>query len=212
MNPIKIFIGTSAFGEDYLAEKTLEFSLKKHTTVPLQIIFLRNIEEGVVGRFDQSNWATPFSGLRWTVPEACNFKGKAIYLDVDQLNFRDIAILYNTPLNGAPFACRKNKSCVTLFDCEKMAGVLPSIAEMRQNPFFHQNNYSALTRYGEPLDPRWNCLDGENYSSQDIWHLHFTDMRAQPWRPRWYKGPQIKHPRQDLVDLWEQYRIEAFKA
>lgn len=211
MDSIKIFIGTSAFGEDYIAEKTLEFSLRKHSTSPLDIIFLRNIEEGVVGRFDPSNWATPFSGLRWTVPEACDFKGKAIYLDVDQLNFKDISDLYNTPLNNAPFACRRGKSCVTVFDCEKMKSLLPSIQEMRKDPLFHQNNYVKITKLGEPIDARWNCLDGEDYRIQDIWHLHFTDMRCQPWRPTWYKGVQLEHPRPDIVAIWEQYKIEALK-
>lgn len=206
---IKIFIGTSAFGQDLLAEKTLEFSLRKHCAKPLQITFLRNIEEGVAGRFDSSNWATPFSGLRWTIPEICNFKGKAIYLDVDQLNLKDISILFNTDLKNYPFACRQNKSCVVLFDCEKMKNLLPSLDEMRKNNLFHQHNYTSITGLGMPIDPRWNCLDGESYNIEDIWHLHFTDMRCQPWRPTWYKGVQLEHPRQDLVALWEKYKIEA---
>lgn len=208
---IPIFIGTSAFGEDIIAEKTLEYSLRKHSSLPLKIFFLRNIEEGYAGRLDSSMWATPFSGLRWTIPEICNFKGKAIYLDVDQLNLRDIAELYNTPLDDHPLACRQGRSCVAIFDCQEMKKFLPSIEDMRQDKFFHQNNYNFITSLAKQIDPRWNCLDGESLSIPNIWHLHFTDMRTQPWRPFWYKGPQIQHPREDLVDLWEAYKNEAVK-
>jgi hypothetical protein len=62
------------------------------------------------------------------------------------------------------------------------------------------------------FDPRWNCLDGEGRDINDIWHLHFTRMPTQPWKPGWFKGTPQPHPRKDLVELWEQYRDEGLKA
>jgi hypothetical protein len=39
---LKIFIGTSPNQDDELAEKVLEYSLRKHSSEPLEIIFMRN--------------------------------------------------------------------------------------------------------------------------------------------------------------------------
>jgi len=52
------------------------------------------------------------------------------------------------------------------------------------------------------LDSRWNCHDGDGINIEDIWHLHYTNMATQPWRPEWYVGEQLDHPRYDLVKLF----------
>src|SRR6056300_1000162 len=116
---IRIFIGTSPNGEDDVAEKTLKYSLEKHSSEPLEITFMRNRKDGFMGEFDNRGWATPFTNLRWAIPEACNFEGRAIYMDVDQLNLRDISELFHIDMKGKPFASRDNRLCVMVFDCEK---------------------------------------------------------------------------------------------
>ena len=60
-----------------------------------------------------------------------------------------------------------------------------------------------------PLDPRWNCHDGDGLPIDNIWHLHYTNMATQPWRPSWYVGEQREHPREDLVELFWEYVNEA---
>lgn len=63
--PIRIFIGTSPGTDDYPAEVALEYSLRKHASEELEIIFMRNREDGFMGKFQDSGWATPFTNLRW---------------------------------------------------------------------------------------------------------------------------------------------------
>lgn len=206
---IRIFIGTSANGEDDVAERTLEYSLRKHSSEPLEIVFMRNLKDGFMGEFNSSGWATPFTNLRWTIPEYCNFQGRAIYMDVDQLNLRDISILHEIDLNGYPFASRSNRLCVMVLDCEKMQQLIAPVHRIKNSPSYGRDIYRDILRKSLEFDPRWNCLDGEGRGIEDIWHLHFTSMPTQPWKPVWFKGRTREHPRKDLVALWEQYRDEA---
>lgn len=206
---IKIFVGTSKNGEDTVAEKTLEYSLRKHCQEDLEINFMRNTENGIFGKFDDRKWATPFTNLRWAIPEYCNFEGRAIYMDVDQLNLRDISELYNTDMGDRPFASRNNRLCVMVLDCEKMKNHLKPISQIKKDSAYGTNIYWNILKQGFDIDPRWNCLDGENRAIPDIWHLHFTGMPTQPWKPSWFKGIHKEHPRQDLVALWKSFAKEA---
>lgn len=208
---IRIFIGTSTNGEDLVAEKTLAYSLKKHCSQNLEIVFMRN-DDTYMGIFDSSAWATPFTNLRWTIPEYCNFSGRAIYMDVDQLNLRDITELYDIDLEGKPFGARAGRFCVMVQDCEKMRSILDPISVIKKHPNYGASIYQKLLSLTHHIDPRWNCLDGEDRPESDIWHLHFTRMASQPWRPVWFKGEQRSHKRPDLVSLWEKYRDEALRG
>jgi hypothetical protein len=206
---IKIFVGTSSNGEDAVAEKTLEYSLKKHSTEELEVIFMRN-NDSYMGRFDSSSWATPFTNLRWTIPEYCNFEGRAIYMDVDQLNLKDISELYHIDLNGKPFGSRADRLCVMVIDCAAMQPLLQPVSVIKTTSNYGSSIYWDIVKKSHHFDPRWNCLDGEDRPIDDIWHLHFTSMPTQPWKPAWFRGMARPHPRQDLVNLWERYKIEAY--
>lgn len=207
---IRIFIGTSTPGfGDEPAEAALKYSLEKHSSEPIDITFMRNEENGFAGKFDNRHWVTPFSGLRWAIPEVCNFQGRAIYMDVDQLNLRDISILYNMDLKGKAFACRPDRLCVMVMDCEKLKPMLIPISSQKTRSSYPNEIYQNMLRQATYYDNRWNCLDGEGRPIEDIWHLHFTRMNTQPWKPKWFKGNHQPHERKDLVQLWERYRDEA---
>ena len=109
IDPIRIFIGTSSNNEDSDAEMVLEYTLKKNTTHPLEITWMRQTHDtdSIWGGWETDRWSTPFSGFRWAIPEACDFSGRAIYMDVDQLNLRDISDLYATDLRGRAMAARR---------------------------------------------------------------------------------------------------------
>jgi len=210
---IKIFVGTSLQGQgDEAAEITLEHSLFKYSTEPVDVIFMRNEENGFAGKFEHKKWVTPFSGLRWAIPEVCNFEGRAIYMDVDQLNLRDISILHNMDLKNRAFACRPDRLCVMVLDCAKMKEIVRPISMMQKDSNYHNSIYQGMTNKGIHFDKRWNCLDGEGLAISDIWHLHFTKMDTQPWKPNWFKGTHQKHERPDLVQLWEDHRDEAYRS
>jgi lipopolysaccharide biosynthesis glycosyltransferase len=123
---VRIFIGTSANGEDADAEMTYEYSLRKNTDRELDIVWMRQTrdEKSVWGGWNTERWSTPFSGFRWAIPEVCGFEGRAIYTDVDMINFKDISLLLDTDLNGKPVAARRgsrfggHEFCVMVFDCQ----------------------------------------------------------------------------------------------
>lgn len=213
---VRVFVGTSQERDDYPAEKALEYSLHKHASQPVQVTFMRNTKNpnNFFGNCNDAGWATPFTVLRWLIPEYCNFQGRAIYMDVDQLNLRDISELFHIDMKGKPFACRHNRLCVIVFDNAKMKKLLPPATKIKAESNFTSRIYWDIVKRGFHFDPRWNCLDGEGRAIDDIYHLHFTRMASQPWKPAWAATPPRRkvfepHKRPDLVQLWEQYRDEA---
>lgn len=218
---VRVFVATSTGTDDLPAETVLEYSLRKNCSEDIEVVFMRNDDDpdNFFSGFDNTGWATPFTNLRWAIPEYCNFEGRAIYMDVDMINFRDISELFNMDMKGHPLVCREGwRTCVMLMDCEAMKDYLPSVKEIKANPKFNQDNTVRFANLAETLDPRWNCLDGEDRPLSDIWHLHWTHMPTQPWKPAWAiethkKGnwqfiPQ-DHPRTDLVSAWNRVRREA---
>ena len=218
--PIRIFIGASANGEDAEAEAVYEYSLRKNSSVPLEITWMRQSHDvnSLWGGWRTEHWSTPFSGFRWAIPEACGFQGKAIYTDVDMVNFRDIADLFNTEFEpGKAILARDGKRfggsefCVLVFDCAAMQRFTMPVEYMKKIPEIHHYLVSKLSGSAivQSIDPRWNCLDGDGREVDDIWQLHFTEMSTQPWEPSWFTGVRRPHPRPDLCELWWDLCEEA---
>ena len=68
---VKLFIGTSSNGEDALVEMAYEYSLRKNTESDIDIVWMQqtNDDKDFWGGWDSSRWSTPFSGVRWAIPE-----------------------------------------------------------------------------------------------------------------------------------------------
>ena len=220
---VKIFIGTSSNGEDRDIEMVLEHTLRKNTDVELEITWMRqtNDKDSFWGDWKTAQWSTPFSGYRWAIPEACNFEGQAIYMDTDMINFKDINILHSINMGGKPFAARRgyrfggHEFCVMIFDCVKSQKVLPPVVWQKCNANSHQSaifTFSGNQQHVHDMDPRWNCLDGEQFPVEDIWHLHYTKMNSQPWRPSWFTGKLEEHARPDINDVYFEMLDEAKHA
>jgi hypothetical protein len=221
MEPIRIFIATSANFEDKKAEMVYEYSLKKNTKHPVEITWMRLTTDSSSpwGGWNTETWSTPFSAFRWAIPEVCEFKGRAIYTDVDMINLKDIAELYNMDMEGKAILARRgprfggHEFCVMLMDCKKLKEHLLPLARMKVLPGSHLRTYQMLSSNSDivgDLDPRWNCLDGEGRPIEDIWQLHFTKMSSQPWHPTWFTGQATDHERSDLVKLWQDLKQEAY--
>ena len=218
---VKIFIGSSSNGEDSFIENIYEYSLRKNCSVDLDITWMRQNKEGVWSHNNTQMWSTPFSGFRWVIPEMCNFKGRAIYTDCDMINFKDMVDLFTVDMYNKPIAARigqrfgGHEFCVMVFDCERIQDMLIPITRQKNIPEYHHrmiHKFSGNSELVEDLDPRWNCLDGEDRKIDDIWQLHWTNMATQPWRPGWYVGEQKPHPRPDLVSLLNEMHQEAKDA
>lgn len=217
---VKMFIGTSANGEDADAEMVYEYSIRKNASCDVDITWMKQTHdtESVWGGWNTHMWPTPFSGFRWAIPAACNFEGRAIYTDVDMINFRDIKDLWDIDMMGKPIAARRghrfggHEFCVMVIDCAAIAPYLLPLNRMKIIEEYHRRMISFFSGNDDlvhDLDPRWNCLDGDNLTIDNMWTLHYTNMSTQPWKPAWFTGQGKEHPRRELVDLWYSVRDEA---
>lgn len=218
---IRMFIGTSANGEDAEMEMIYEYTLRKNCPEDLDIVWMRqtNDADSFWGGWDTELWPTPFSGYRWAIPEYCNFEGRAIYTDVDMINFKNIKELWDTDIQGAMCAARRGKRfgghefCVMIIDCKEFKDHVMPVSRMKNIGESHHRYIRAFSGNDEAvfdLDNRWNCLDGEDLQIQDMWQLHYTKMSTQPWKPKWFTGTHEEHPRKDVVDLWYKLRDECY--
>jgi hypothetical protein len=194
MEPIRIFIGCPANGEDAEAQALLEYTLRKHhpeNDLELNWMMLSHDPaspwySGKKGGWNTQDWATPFSVFRWALPHVCNYEGRAIYMDVDQIVMADIGQLWNQSIPSGKALLWKNEkhSCVMLMDCAAMKGVLPPFEHMRRK----HGGYSVYRdNHARPraaqFTNNWNCLDGEAYATltdPDIKIIHFTKVETQP--------------------------------
>jgi len=222
---IRMFIGSSSKGEDADIEMAHEHSLRENCSEELDIVWMRQSDDpnSYWGCWETHTWPTPFSGYRWAIPEYCEFKGRAIYTDCDMINFRDIKELWETDLEGKPIAARKGQRfgghefCVMVIDCKKMndTGIIIPKERMMKISESHQRyiySFSGQSHHVKDLDPRWNVLDGEHLEFEQMYQLHFTNMATQPWRPGWYTGTPVDHPRKDVVQLYHDKVKEAREA
>lgn len=223
---IKMFIGSSSNGEDSQIEAAYEYSLRKNTDEELDIVWMRQTpdEDNFWYHENTEHWSTPFSGYRWFIPEYCNFEGRAIYTDCDMINFRDINDLYSIDMEDRPVAARRGKRfgghefCVMVIDNAKMQQHSIPVSRQKNIVEYHHrmiHKFSGNEDLVCDIDPKWNCLDGEDYPLEDIWQLHYTNMATQPWKPSWYVGPKNEHPRDDIVQVfWDTFEeatgVEGF--
>ena len=86
--------------------------------------------------------------------------------------------------------------CVMVIDCSKMEEIISVPASrQRNNPEFHVRMIGKMSgndKYVKELDPRWNCLDGEDREIEDMYQLHWTNMATQPWEP-WCSRGRLKN-------------------
>ena len=222
-DPIRIFIGSSSNGEDAEIEAAYEHSLRKNTSRDIEITWMRQTNDKQDFWYCETTerWSTPFSGYRWFIPEACGFEGRAIYTDCDMINYKDIGELLDVDMGNKPIAARRgsrfggHEFCVMVFDCKQIEQYLVPVSRQRKLEAYHHrmiSNFSGNTNLVHDLDPRWNCLDGEDYKLEDIWQLHFTRMHSQPWRPAWFKGQPEEHRRPDIKQAFYDALEEAVAA
>lgn len=188
---VKLFIGSSD-DHDAIAEKVYLYSLYKNTTKELDITIMRPSNMG--DDWNRFTWGTPFTCYRYAIPEMMGFEGKALYTDVDMLNYRDISKLYETDLEGKAFGMcwdalqdngKKGKEegyprgwwcdSVMLIDCAKAAEFIDPLSEMKKWNKNYSYKWEVMRRIGSPdktkgekiihlLDSRWNSFDGTDAS------------------------------------------------
>lgn len=236
---VRVFVGCSANDEDLEFCAVLHYSLEKHASEPIDLIWMRlsrdptsfwyaDPQRKLGWRTDR--WATPFSALRWGIPTACNFEGKAIYMDVDMIAMADIAELWNQEFTAAMLS-KPEAICVTVYDNAKMKKFLPPIDKIKEpRNYLDVRRKVLISNCIQRYKGNWNCLDlrkdnGGEYKDlhdPEIKVLHFTQIPTQPHlrhamprlekegRKHWYTANTPRpHHRKDAIEFFDQMLIEA---
>ncbi|MCU0549111.1 MAG: hypothetical protein MUC48_07165 [Leptolyngbya sp. Prado105] len=238
-SPIRVFIGSSP--KNLIEERVFCHSLLKHASQPVEFYAIdgftgsaKNLMTGEVkslppGIRNRMKGATAFSLGRWAIPEWCNYEGKAIYCDSDQILLSDITQLWNSDLAEATLAavpvkqakCYKHYiidsmgaflkteetfylASVMLIDCEKVKWSIRELLEkLDQNVFSLANLMYMGEQFRRHYQLSVAALPCEwnhlDYVDAESKLVHFTDLTSQPW--------QFHH--NPVSDLWEQAFLEA---
>ncbi len=189
--PVRVFVGTDA--AQMAGVKVLEYSIKKYASLSVEVVPIDD-QKIPVPKDPKQRSRTGFSFSRLHIPELCNYRGKAIYMDADMLVFKDIAELWNTSFDGAHVLYselegkdgkRIPQNSVMLMDCSKLdwnvADIIQGFDEERWD--YHDIMYHmcivppSKKRAGLPFE--WNSL--EHYEAGKTRLIHYTDMPTQPW-------------------------------
>lgn len=238
---IKVFVGCDPNNCDLEQMMVLDYSIRKHTKNPVEIVWMqlshdpnsvwfsdKNTQQG----WNTQKWATPFSGFRWAIPEYCNFEGRAIYMDADVVVLCDLDELWMHPIeNNAIVAAKGGKKsarlCTCVWDCKKAKDYIPSLNTLKTDENGHQKMMQLLKEKPQLVQSytnSYNCVDGEGLDINQIKILHYSDMGTQfshkyslarlhqEQQQHWFDGKIMPHPREDLTELFDRYYAEALQA
>ncbi|MEN6306099.1 MAG: glycosyl transferase [Armatimonadia bacterium] len=236
---IRIFVGCAPNHEDIESQAVLEWSIRKHASQPVEIEWMKLsrdpasfwYSDGQGGGWNTTDWATPFSGFRWSIPARCNFEGRAIYMDSDVIVMGDVAELFTQRMTPGTVALAKGggswRYCVSLWNCAEAAKHIRSIEWLRSEPAANKtmiSYFASRPHLTQAFAGDWNCLDGEghpNLRDGQLKALHYTDMGTQPQlrhalprlaregRKHWFNGQVRAHPRPDVEALFDELLAEA---
>ncbi|HEX6107226.1 MAG TPA: glycosyltransferase [Gemmatimonadales bacterium] len=191
--PVRVYVGSQE--AQMLPVKVLEYSIRKHTELPVEIFPLHHASiEVPMPRDPRNRPRTPFSFQRFYIPQLAGFRGRAIYLDSDMQVFRDIRELWSLPFDGADLLSawergesgRRPQFSVMLLNCEALRWDLPEIVQALDRGELTYETLMYEMRVAKSIhtsiDPSWNSL--EHYEAGVTGLLHYTDMTRQPWVSR----------------------------
>jgi hypothetical protein len=187
--PIRVFVAATA--AEWLPTRVLEFSMRKTTTLPVEVRLIASFGRAIPMPMHRRNLPrTPFSFQRFLIPELCGYQGRAIYLDADMQVFADMADLWDQPMQAHDLLAvkdggdgRQGQFSVMLLDCARLQWRMEDIVQRLDAGAF---TYEQLLHHmcvahsvGRTIPAGWNSL--ERYDPAHTRLLHYTDMHIQPW-------------------------------
>jgi hypothetical protein len=191
--PVRVYVGSQE--AQLVPVKVLEYSIRKHTDLPVEVFPLHHAHiEYPLPRDVGNRPRTPFSFQRFYIPQLAGFQGRAIYLDSDMQVFRDIRELWSLPFEGADLlaaweiaeSARKPQFSVMVLNCDALRWDLNEIVaaldrgELNYETLMYEMKVARNIRTA--IDPTWNSL--ERYEPGKTSLLHYTEMTRQPWISR----------------------------
>jgi glycosyl transferase family 8 len=196
---IHVFVGASE--AQAVPALVLRHSIVEYATQPVDVTMLWQVPIAIPKPKDPKNRPrTPFSFQRFAIPQLCDYRGRAIYLDSDMLVLDDIAKLWRMDMEQASVLAtdveHSARNAVLLIDCERarwtLHDIIQCLDEGRVKYMDIMENLEGLGPVRRSIPARWNRLD-ENPPGTAL--IHFTDMRRQPWL-------KPGHP---LESVWLEY-------
>lgn len=187
---IRVFIGTEA--AQWLPTEVLKHSILRRTQSPVEFAELKNIPLKL-----KIKMYTGFSFYRFSIPEACHFEGRAIYLDADIVVLTDIKDLNEMDMKDKGVLARPAPkvngyfTSVMLMDCSRLKHwkihdwVTLVNSGIASYPATMEGRSGGLS-YKDmgPFATNWNDLD---FWSENTKILHFTHVPTQPWKKAGHK-------------------------
>ena len=195
---IRLFVGTDP--QQHVAERALEESVRRHTTGPVEITWMRQGDAGWDWGGIEAGWYTPFTMFRWAIPTACNHEGRAIYMDVDMLALGDLRDLWELQVPHVDFAsAQATRPDVILWQCDKVKPMSwHDVKTASRMQLVHRGMPRVI------LANKWDQRD--QYIPGKTKILHYTRMSTQPWKPYPERFPyNIPHRDPKAVELFWEY-------
>lgn len=197
--PVRIFVGTDR--SQMVGVKVLEYSVKRHTDLPVEVVPLIDVKLPEP-RDPRQRQRTGFSFARFAIPKLANYRGRALYTDADMLVFKDIRDLWSIDFEGTKVIVQEEltdehtkhrkkfmpgkrvKQCsVMLIDCEAAQWDPEAIVRGLDESYNYEQLMQNLcilreeeVSYRVPF--RWNSLE---HFDNTTCLIHYTDMPTQPW-------------------------------
>lgn len=214
---MRIFIGWDS--RETMAGRVLEWSIRRHATVPVTFVRLSlGLVRELGVRLRDRPGSTEFTYSRFLVPHLCGYEGRALFLDCDMLCFADVRELDELPMDGCALKVvqhdyrpaettkmdgqaqvlypRKNWSSCMLMDCSKLRCWSPEAVANWHGGWLHRFYDVPDAAIGR-LDPNWNELERHKPETKI---LHYTQ-----WNPWMNPG---RHPDESL---WLDARREMLR-
>lgn len=200
---IRIFIGAGARGEDAEAQAVLEYTIKKHSSLPVDITWMQlstdttspfysapDIGEG----WHTERWGSPFTGFKWAVPAICKYQGRAIYLDCDFIIKGDIAELWRQEFKPNTIAVAHVGSPAPRFDCclwdcaaakkyvYDLSSLMADVGSHQTHAMYFAGRPDLITPF---VGGEWGALDLDymlgDVVNVDIQAYHCSRMSVHPY-------------------------------
>jgi len=211
--PLRIFIGWDS-REPECAD-VLRYSLEKHSSIPLDIRYLKLNELDFDRPWDPLQ-STEFTYTRFLVPHLCGYRGKAIFMDCDMLCLGDIRELDELPMENLALRVvkhdhrptektkmdgkvqtvypRKNWSSLMLMNCAALTLWNKRVVEMASGAYLHRFQEIPDGKIGE-IPKTWNTLD---WMDEHTRLIHYTS--GGPWFEEYRDHPHGA--------IWRDYEAE----
>jgi Glycosyl transferase family 8 len=180
-SPVVVIAASEA---ERVQAKVCEWSIRKHLRPGEDVRIIHTI--GMQLPRWSGRQGTPFSFVRFMVPELAAPAPRAIYLDSDMLLFAPIQELWDTPQDGKA-VLRTEDPSVLIVDCKavrerwRLQAIMDALEakRIRYGDLMSTLNLLPPEEVGQ-LPPEWNHIDRFQAGWTKL--LHFSNLDRQPWK------------------------------